>query len=168
MGQRKQMNLQTYALPGKAGKQLLLRGISGNHPVYHLYFFEAGGIEVRVPFPQTIFDILLDFDLYEEETPEGRWTCTLCRDLPDPENPEPLIYYASREELWIKHSFEPLAAWTRKSFGPDTWLCLFRLKGCAWASFARGVDAEEIENRPGFFKKVPVLMTGEAVTMKKD
>lgn len=125
------------------GNNYFAVGFQGITPYITCYFFEAGGIEVRIPFLQTIFDILMDFDLYEEKTPEGRWICTLCRVLPDPENPEPLIHYASREELWIKHSFEPLADWTQKTFSPEAWLCLCHSKGTAWASIMRGAEVKK-------------------------
>jgi hypothetical protein len=81
--------------------------------------FARGDIVIQATYRNRPFDILMDFDLYEERTPEGHWICKLCRDLPNPESPEPFIEYAHRDKLWIKHSFEPPAAWTREHFQPD-------------------------------------------------
>ncbi len=90
-------------------------------------------------YRRSLFDSLMNFDLYEEQTPQGSWVCTLRRDCPDPDNPDPLIEYANREELWIKHSFEPLAAWTRTAFAPNACLCFSRSEGAAWAADKLGL-----------------------------
>jgi hypothetical protein len=100
---------------------------------------------------------MVEFDLYEEQTAEGRWVCGLCRDWPDTDGSEPLVKYKDREELWIKHSFEPLAAWTRVSFTPAARLCLCRLPECTWALVTEGARLKETEKRRGFFKKLRVL-----------
>lgn len=49
----------------------------------------------------------MEFDLYEEETPEGRYLCSMCPDHQNPDNPPEVIKYENRAELWIKHSTMP-------------------------------------------------------------
>ncbi|MCF8129405.1 MAG: hypothetical protein K9N10_12890 [Deltaproteobacteria bacterium] len=119
-----------------------------------------GDITIQATYRNRHFDILMDFDLCEEQTLEARWICKLCRDWPNPEHPEPFVEYTLREELWIKHSFEPLATWTRENFQPGVWLCLFRTKGASWASLRKGIDAKEVETQPELLMKVPVLVSG--------
>jgi hypothetical protein len=75
----------------------------------------------------------------------------------------PFIEYAHRAEFWIKHSFELLAVWTRETFCPEAWLCLFRSKGASWASFIKGMDVKEVEKRPELLMKEPVLVSGNMV-----
>jgi len=121
-------------------------------------FSEGGAIEIRIFYGKEFYDIVKEFDLYEEQTPEGRWLCSACRNWPNPEKAEPIIEYEDRAALWIKHSFEPLAAWTRDSFTRNAKLCLFRYRGCTSAFVAQGHLLKKIRKRRDYFKKVPVLM----------
>jgi hypothetical protein len=134
------------------------RGVS-KHISCH--FSEYGFIEIRVFYRKTFYDIITEFDLHEEQTAEGRWVCGLCRDWSETDGTEPLVEYKDREELWIKHSFEPLAAWTQASFTPAAMLCLCRLPGCTCALVAEGARLKETEKRRDFFKKLPVLTVGK-------
>ena len=150
------------------GKGYFSVGFEGVSRHIACYFFELGQIEIRIPHQKEFFDIIIDFDLNEEHTSDGYWICTLCRDLPDPDQPEPLIEYESRETLWVKHSFEPLAAWTRKTFKPSCCLYIYQSDGCTWAKI-KEEDAEaenhslqqtrepEANAKANFFKKLPVL-----------
>ena len=36
-------------------------------------FFEKGDIAICVFYLKTLFDVLTEFDLYEDQTPEGSW-----------------------------------------------------------------------------------------------
>jgi len=137
------------------------RGVS-EHISCH--FSEYGAIDMCAYYRKTHWDILATFDLFEEQTPEGRWVCRDCRDSPDRDETEPLVEYKDREELWIKHSFEPLAVWTRGSFIPAAMLCLFRYPGCTWALVAQGARLKKAEKRRGFFKKLPVVTAGKGRT----
>lgn len=125
------------------------------------HFSEYGAIEMGVHYRKIFYDIITEFDLHEEQMAEGRWVCRLCRDWSETDGTEPLVEYNDREELWIKHSFEPLAAWTQASFTPAAMLCLCRLPGCTWALVAEGARLKETEKRRGFFKKLPVLTVGK-------
>jgi len=102
----------------------------------------------------TNFDIIADFDLYEEQIPSGRW---LCRDHPHPDKKEPLIEYEDRKKLWIQHSFAPLAAWTRKSFTRTAVLCLYRSGGSTWAEMEQKQKLKKTMKSSYLFKKFPVL-----------
>lgn len=120
-------------------------------------FNNAGAIEMRIDYRNEFFDIVTEFDLYEEKTPEGRYLCRICRDHPSEINPPEALEYDTREELWIKHSFEPLAAYTWDNFSDATMLCLCRYQGCTSAVIATGELLDKARQRRDFFKAVPMV-----------
>ena len=121
-------------------------------------FTEGGDIMVTVDYRNQFYDIIMEFDLYEEETPEGRYLCSMCRDNPNPDNPPEVIEYENRAELWSKHSFEKLAAYTREEFTDEAVLCLCRYGGCTAAFVAAGEKLEKLRKREDFFIELPVVV----------
>lgn len=126
----------------------------------HIYccFVEKGDIMVSVDYRNQNYDIIMEFDLYEEETPEGRYLCSACRDWPNEEKPPEVLEYDSRAELWIKHSFEKLAEYTREEFTADALLCLCRYGGSTAAFIASGEKLEKLRKREDFFREMPVIV----------
>lgn len=92
-------------------------------------FTQGGDIMVTVDYRNQFYDIIMEFDLYEEETQEGRYLCSMCRDWPNPNNPPEVIEYEDRAELWIQHSFEKMASYTRDEFTDDAVLGICRYGG---------------------------------------
>jgi len=123
-------------------------------------FTRKGDIMIMVNYRGVYFDSVMEFDLSEDQTPEGRYLCGTCRDWPSETNPKPLGAYNTREELWIKHSFEPLAEWTRETFTRDTMLCLCRYQGSTAAVIAAGEKLDKTRQRRDFFKEIPVVTGG--------
>ena len=122
-------------------------------------FCEKGGIMMTVDYSNLNFDIIMEFDLHEEETPEGRYLCSMCRDWPNVDNPPEVIEYENRADLWIKHSFEKLAAYTREEFTDDAVLAICRYGGGSTAAFvSAGKKLEKLRNREDFFKEMPVVV----------
>jgi len=119
-------------------------------------FVEHGDIMIVVHYRNKFFDIVTDFDLYEEQTPDGRFLCTLCDKNPDNTNKNALVYEI-RDELWIKHSFEPLAQWTRKMFTDDALLCLCRYGDTTAAFIEFGEALEKLRKREKIYKEIPVI-----------
>ena len=121
------------------------------------FFQKSGEIEIRIVHNNELFDILTDFDLYEKVFPDGRFGCSLCDHNPD--NPVPMnpASYATREELWIKHSFEPLARWTRETLTEDAVLCLFQYDGGSVAEIGKRQAVDELRKEGGIFKEIPVM-----------
>lgn len=76
----------------------------------------------------------------------------------DPDNAADLTEYDHREEIYVKHSFEPLAAWTREELTDDATLCLCRYGEAAAAFIAHGERLEEIRSREDFFRAVSVAV----------
>jgi len=146
---------QPYLLRQKKGScDIAFRGVSRH---ITCCFTKVGDIMIWADYRNTNFDIIGEFDLFEERTPAGRWVCSMCRDHPNPDKTEPLIEYADRKQLWIEHSFEPLAAWTRESFTKDAILCLYRSGGCTWAVIEQRQDFKPTTENIDFFKMIPVL-----------
>ncbi len=139
------------------GREYITFGFRGVSKHISCYFFKSGNIEMRVYYRRIFHDILTEFDLYEEQTANGRWVCSACRDWPNPNKTEPFVEYEDREELWIKHSFEPLAAWTRKSFTPAARLCLHAYRGSTWAQVEQGEVRKKIKKELGFFKEFHII-----------
>ena len=122
-------------------------------------FTETGDIMIMVDYRNRNYDVVAEFALYEEQTPDGRFLCSQCRDNPSEMNSLKVLKYATRDVLWIKHSFEPLAQWTREIFADDAVLCLFRDNDSTAAHIASGEKLEKMRKRPGFFKEIPVIIS---------
>ena len=120
-------------------------------------FVKSGAIMMQVYYRNQFFDIVSEFDLSEEKTSEGRYLCRRCRDHPSEVNPPKAMEYVTREELWIKHSFEPLAKYTRETFTNDAMLCLCRDQGSTSGLIGAGEGLKRIKTRRDFFKALPVV-----------
>ena len=146
---------QPYLLRQKKGScDIAFRGVCKN---ITCCFTKTGDIMIGVDYRNTNFDIIGEFDLYEEKTPEGRWLCQMCRDHPHPDKTEPLIEYEDRKKLWIEHSFAPLADWTRKYFTRNAVLCLSRSGGSTWARIEKKRNLKKASDSHYLLKKIHVL-----------
>jgi len=152
---RKHFGRAPYLL--RQGNGRFFMGFRGVDKHIECRFSEGGLIEVRVCWRRDFHDIVTEYDLYEEKTPDGRWLCRMCRDWPNPDKGEPCRIYEDRAALWIDHSFAPLATWTREFFTPEARLCLCRYRGCTSAFVAKGKRLKEIGKRRDCFKRLPVL-----------
>jgi hypothetical protein len=146
---------QPYLL--RQGKGIFVVGFRGVSKRIACYFFATGSIEIRIYDGKKFFDIIREFDLFEERTKEGRWLCSMCRDHPNLGKTEPLIEYSDRKKLWIEHSFAPLAAWTRESCTKDAMLCLYHSGGATWAAIEQGAHLKKAEDSRYLFKKFSIL-----------
>jgi hypothetical protein len=117
-------------------------------------FQEQGDIMIMVDYRNECYDIVTDFDLVEEQTPAGRFQCILCRDNPDRDNPNSLVY-ETRERVWIKHSFEPLVQWTLETFTDDSVLWY---DGVTAAQITSREELEELQKNGESFKKIQVII----------
>jgi len=109
-------------------------------------------------------DGLDEFDIVERKDPvTGEYYCGLCL--------EP-VRYKTRKELWVSHSFEPLAKWMDKNFQPDKWLCLYAdpEDKCIWCAFIKDESdlQHEVDKRRDFYYAIPVIKPkGERIIFKK-
>ena len=126
----------------------------GITPLISCGFYDGGDISVEVDYCGRYFDIIHEFDLREEMTPEGRYFCRQCRDYQEGEVPE----YDSREELWAEHSFRKFAVYVSETFTDGAMLCMSRYgKGGTAAVIAEGELLERISKREACFKVEPVV-----------
>jgi hypothetical protein len=95
-----------YALPqGEWSIGLALVG--------HVYKVDVG---IYVIYQGETWDILTDFDVYQQHTSTGQYYCDAGR---------PPEMFPSRAALWVAHCFEPLLAWANEHLQASQWLCLF-------------------------------------------
>ena len=83
------------------------------------------GTAFHICHADEVKDMLNDIDIAERRRSDGKYFCALCL--------EP-IYYASRQELWEQHCFEPMLDWANAAFQPGQWLHLVMTDdGSSWA-----------------------------------
>jgi len=113
---------------------------------------------VQVDYRNQYFDIIYEFDLYEEKTADGHFLCRMCRNHPSETKPPKVLKYRDREKLWIKHSFEPLAKYTRETFTDDAVLCLSLFgRGSTSAVIVSGKSLAKLRKRGDVFREIPVV-----------
>jgi len=79
-----------------------------------------GGFIITVDYQGFNWDIIMELDLYEERTDDGKYYCEMCKDgIDDGYNDEELSYYDSRKELWIGHCFSPFLEWSNSYINKD-------------------------------------------------
>lgn len=94
--------------------------------------FNHRGISIYVSWHGEHWDIISEFDIDEQRSSTGHF-CGLC-------DPEHLIYYRTREELWIKHGFEPFLDWCNSTLVNARWLGIYRFEedsDSTWAKLLR-------------------------------
>lgn len=105
---------RNYLELGFQGVTPRIKGIVSNSGTA-FYIHHAGKVK----------DMLDDIDIAEHRRSDDTYFCTLCL--------EP-IYYASRQELWEQHCFEPMLDWANAAFQPGQWLHLVMTDdGSSWA-----------------------------------
>ena len=99
---------------------------------------------------ESFWDILIDFDLAEVRLPDACYACAFCRDhLGDKAG-----LYENREELWIQHSFNPLAEWSEKYLKEGCYLCLYGMKsGATWAKIENDKNPRDY-----LLQAIPILV----------
>lgn len=74
-------------------------------------------LNVAVDDGDVWWDLLLDLDVHPQRS-RGGWTCGDCA-------PEARRVFATHEDLWRDHLFEPLLAWINEELAPAHTLALF-------------------------------------------
>ena len=94
-----------------------------------------GGNFVEVFRNGEIWDGLTEFDAYYAKRPDGTYFCELCK---EPEQ------FPSRQELLIRHSWEPMLEWMNRQFTETTWVCLYESEGggCTWVYLKQESEIE--------------------------
>ncbi len=82
-------------------KYFILR-FEGVTPKISCIITKSGRVEIWAVHRKENWDILSEFDIHEQRNEYGQYFCQSC------EAPE---MFTSRENLWVKHSFERLLEW---------------------------------------------------------
>ncbi len=82
-------------------------------------------IVVAVDDDETTWDLILNLEAYPERTEAGV-VCSLCTD-------DERRVFASRDELWRDHLFEPLLQWVNETLAPAVAIALFEYHGMTQA-----------------------------------
>ncbi len=98
----------------------IVLGFAGITPKLQFCIGTRGAAGIMVLHEGIVWDILVDFDVIEQRTADGRYRCRLC---------EPADLFPSREALWTSHCLEPMLAWTNEHFDASRSLLLFGQEG---------------------------------------
>jgi len=122
-------------------------------------FISRNGTSFHIWHAGHVIDMLNDIDIVERRRSDGRYYCELCM--------EPVDDYASRQELWEQHCFEPMLEWANAHFQPGQWLHIV-VTGCgsSWASIRPRSDCNESSMSNRFSGAWPVLLN--AMTTDQD
>jgi hypothetical protein len=93
-------------------KEYFILRFSGITPKISCIITNSGRVEIWAVHRKENWDILIDFDIQEQCNGHGQYFCQLCESaFRNGDWQEPPEMFTSREELWVKHSFEPLLKW---------------------------------------------------------
>jgi len=109
---------------------------------------EIGTAEIRVIYQDEWWDIIAEFDVWEQDAPSGQYYCEGCKEKK---------LFSSRRALWEEHIFEPFLDWANKNFITSNWLCIFEIGGARWASIAAEESVESAYAQKGFLMALPVV-----------
>jgi hypothetical protein len=130
-------------------KDYFVLQFAGITPAIKCVIKKEGMVEIYAIYQGKGWDILTDFDVSERRTSTGQYYCDLCTSLD---------MFASREALWVTHSFEPLLAWTNEHCHASQWLCLFgEPEGSTWAELKPVGDVPATMLRKRFVYACPVV-----------
>jgi len=102
----------------------------GAAPQLRGYINKRGDFGIWVYFQGWNWDSVMTFDVFPCRSRQGKYYCRDCKDAYDQGIPkETPLLYASRQELWTQHCFEPMLQWTNENLKPSRRLCLHGARG---------------------------------------
>jgi hypothetical protein len=141
-------------------KYFILR-FEGVTPKISCIISRFGSVGIWVSHRKECWDGLADFDLYEKRNKGGQYYCELCDSAFRTDySPDPPEMFTSREELWIKHSFEPLLEWCNEHLQRGKMLLFLGGKGRGyWEAVIRGnEELEKMKADEDFVYACPVVL----------
>jgi hypothetical protein len=118
-------------------------------PRVYTVISKSGGNFVQVSRNGLMWDGLIEFDAYYARRQDGTYFCKLCKE-PD--------LFQSRQELLIRHSWEPMLEWMNNNFTEKTWMCLYESDGGNTWVYLKQEDELELERaNENFVEAFPVV-----------
>lgn len=110
---------------------------------------KEGSACLYVNYDGESWDAIGFFDVVPMRTSGGKYFCKLC------ESPE---LFASRQDLWITHSWEPLRECMNAIFTATTWVCLYgKRTRMTWAELKQQHEVEQERGSEYFVAAFPVV-----------
>jgi hypothetical protein len=123
---------------------------SGISPRIFAVIEKTGGNFVEVSRNGQMWDGLAEFDAYYAKRPGGTYFCKLC---------EESELFSSRQELLIRHSWEPMLEWMNQKFTETTWMCLYESDGgSTWVYLKQEDEIEQEQANENFVEAFPVVI----------
>lgn len=98
-------------------------------------WLERGGISIGAFNGNQWYDLIYD-DIVAPQRVVGDYICRFC-------SPSEQCLYATREDVWIAHLFEPFLTWVNETLAPAQSLALFEtepIHGATWAKLTQTPD----------------------------
>lgn len=115
---------------------------------------KSGGNFVNVSLNGQMWDDLREFDANYARRSDGTYFCKLCK--------EPELFQ-SRQELLIRHSWEPMLEWMNSNFTETTWVCLYKTDGgSTWVYLKQECEIEQERANENFVEAFRVVVRRRA------
>ena len=136
-------------------KEYFILRFSGITPKISCIITKSGRVEIWAVHRKENWDILSEFDLYEQRNEYGQYFCQSC---------EPPEMFTSREELWVKHSFEPLLKWCNEHLQRSRMLFFLGREGhYSFAAIKRHEELSKMKAAEDFVYACPVVLRDASV-----
>ena len=136
-------------------KEYFILRFSGITPKISCIITKYGRVEIWAVHRKENWDILSEFDIHEQLNEYGQYFCQSC---------EPPEMFTSREELWVKHSFEPLLKWCNEHLQRSRMLFFLGREGhYSFAAIKRHEELSKMKAREDFVCAYPVVLRDASV-----
>jgi hypothetical protein len=142
-------------------REYFILRFSGITPKIGLIIKKSGMVEIYANHRRECWDLLHDFDVSEGRNEYRQYFCQLCdMAFRNGDNPNPPEMFLSREDLWIKHSFDPLLEWCNEHFQKGKMLFFQGGKGRGyWYAVIKGnEDLDKMKSDEDFVCACPVVL----------
>ena len=150
-------NKSRFLVPTSVGRRddqsldILLQGVN---PIIQVSLND-GELVAATEWQGKCIDFLFSFESYPTKLADGSYYCEHCTD-------EARRVFASLEDLWVDHLFEPFLVWVNEKLVPSPWLSLNDLGGLTYAKLLQEKPTTElVEADDSFSIVVPTIVLAE-------
>jgi len=136
-------------------KEYFILRFTGITPKISCIITKSGTVAIWAAHRKENWDILSEFDIYEQRNEYGQYFCQLC---------EPPKIFTSRKELWVKHSFEPLLKWCNEHLQRSRMLLFLGREGnYTYADIKRYEELSKMKAAEDFVSACPVVLRDASI-----